>query len=226
MGSFISFYKSSLGSKYLMAVTGVMLYGFLVAHLLGNLLIFSGNPEDINNYAVALKELPYGLLWIMRGGLVAIFLLHIRTAIKLTKANRQARPVPYAKPSTIQATFASRHMVLTGLLILAFVIYHLCHFTFLSVFDTGPHIDALGRADVYSMVIEGFRQPLVSISYLLAMVVLGLHLSHGMTSLFQSLGINHPRYDDLIKKIGPVFGWGLSVVNMSIPVSIWFGIVG
>ena len=221
-----SFFKSSLGSKYVMAITGAMLYGFLIAHLLGNILVFSGSPAAINDYAEGLRNLPYGLLWILRGGLLVIFFLHVTTAIRLTKQNRQARPVPYAKQATIQASLSSRYMALTGILLLAFIAYHLAHFTFLAVFDTGPHLDTIGRPDVYTMVVEGFRQPLVALSYIVAMIVLGFHLSHGISSLCQSLGLNHPKYNKAIRSIGPVLGWAVSGLNILIPVSIWFGFVG
>ncbi len=219
-----SIFCSSLGSKYLMALTGLGLYGFLIAHLLGNLNIFVG-PEALNAYAVSLRQLPFGLLWILRGGLVVLFVVHIVTAIRLTRANREARPYPYVFKNTIQASFASRTMPMTGLFVLLFLIYHLLHYTFRLANLTGASVDSLNRPDVYRMVVEGFSQPAISFFYVAAMVVLGIHLSHGLSSLFQSLGLNHPKYNPCIRRLGPVLGWLVVLGNISIPVSVWLGIV-
>jgi succinate dehydrogenase / fumarate reductase cytochrome b subunit len=124
----LDFWRSSIGGKVTMAITGVLLFGFVVVHLLGNLLLLSG-PDAINAYAKWLFDKGV-LLWLARLGLLAVFVLHVVTGIRLARANKQARPVAYSKQSTVQATFASRSMVLTGLTMLVFVVYHLLHFTF------------------------------------------------------------------------------------------------
>ncbi len=217
--------KSSIGAKWVMAVTGLMLVGFLIAHLSGNLLVFSGQ-EATNAYAVSLRALPFGALWILRIGLLIVFIAHVSTAFALTKANKAARPQQYACKNTIQATFASRSMMYSGALILLYLIYHLLHFTFHTVNNTGEKLDALGRPDVYTMVIEGFRQPAISFVYILSMLVLGLHLSHGIASAFQTFGVNHPKYNRLIRTAGPLVGWVIVLGFISIPVSVWLGLVG
>lgn len=216
------FAGSSIGLKFLMAITGVGLFGFLVGHLLGNLLIFQG-PDAINGYAKSLKELPYGLLWVARLGLVVLFGVHIFTAIKLNLKNKSARPEKYVHGSTIQASFASRYMVLTGMLIFAFLLYHLAHYTW-HVFGEVPVLPG-GEVDVYGMVVAGFGQPLIAIIYVVAMLVLGLHLSHGLSSLFRTLGFHNKKYNRAIELGGCTVAWSLALANMSIPMSVWLGFV-
>src|SRR5688572_26180689 len=124
----IGFWRSSIGGKVTMAVTGLLLFGFVVAHVLGNLLLFAG-PDSINAYAKSLADLG-PLLWLLRIGLLAVFVLHVVTGLRIARQNRTARPVAYTKEATIQASFASRSMVFSGVTVLAFVVYHLLHFTF------------------------------------------------------------------------------------------------
>lgn len=194
--------RSTIGSKFLVAITGLMLVGFLLAHLSGNLLIFKGQ-DAINNYAKMLKDLGPGL-WVMRIGLLTVFVVHVGLAIKLTRRNAAARPEKYQFNATVQASSASRTMVYTGLLILAFVVYHLAHYTLGWVqTKNGTNFlnlhDQLGRHDVYAMVVAGFSNPLVTLSYIIAQVILAFHLSHGISSVFQTLGWNTPRYSSLIR---------------------------
>lgn len=217
--------NSSIGAKWIMAITGTLLFGFLIGHLAGNLLVFSG-PQAFNDYAAGLRELPYGLLWVARIGLVILFVLHIFTSIKLTRMKQAARPVPYAFKNTIKATLGSRTMGTTGLLVLLFLLYHLAHFTWYIVADTGQRYDELGRHDAYTMVIEGFRQPAIAISYIAAMLVLAVHLGHGLSSLFQTFGINNKKYNFLFRCVAPAVAWGLSLAFISIPVAIWLNLVG
>ncbi|MEZ4272175.1 MAG: succinate dehydrogenase cytochrome b subunit [Myxococcota bacterium] len=185
MGWIVTFAKSSIGAKIIMALTGALLAGFVFAHMAGNLLLFAG-PEALNSYAKRLKDLG-PLLWIARGGLLLVFVVHIASAVRLGFLDRTARPQRYQHNATIQTTLAARTMILSGLLLLAFVVFHLLHFT-LGV--THPEhfaqVDSLGNHDVYNMVVRGFQQPLVSASYIVAMVLLGMHLSHGVSSMFQS----------------------------------------
>jgi succinate dehydrogenase / fumarate reductase cytochrome b subunit len=194
-------------------------------------------PDAINGYAHKLKELG-PLLWVARGGLLTIFLLHLVLALWLSKRAKAARPIKYQYEARIQASRASLTMHWTGLTILAFAIFHLAHFTFAWV-DTTPArslangqmvesnyldlVDAQGRHDVYTMVVRGYRNPYVSIAYVLAMVLLFVHLKHGVASVFQSLGINTPRLQLAIR----VFSWSVASVivlgNIAIVVLVCAG---
>jgi succinate dehydrogenase / fumarate reductase cytochrome b subunit len=228
-----------------MALTGLGLTLFVIVHMLGNLLVFAGR-DALNSYAHMLKE-NGELLWLARGGLLTLFVVHVYLGIQLTLDNKAARPVPYAREDTVQASWASRHMLLTGLVLLAFVVYHLAHFTFGVIKDAEVkepdgsvrHVNYLQlhdveyerthpgeyRADVYAMVMSGFQNPIVAVSYLAAMVFLWLHLWHGGSSWFQSLGLNHPRYWGLIRGVGPVIATVVLVSNCSIPLAIYLRII-
>jgi succinate dehydrogenase / fumarate reductase cytochrome b subunit len=218
--------QSSVGSKYVMAVTGLVLIGFVLAHMAGNLFIFAGRGP-LNDYAHALESKP-ALLWLARAVLLALFLLHIVLGVRLTWQNQAARPVRYVCEDTVRANWASRHMLLTGLVILAFVVYHLLHFTF-GVTDPGhfkyriPRDPATGYYDVAAMVVDGFRQPLVSLAYVVAQVFLGLHLWHGAASWFQSLGLNGPGCARFIQGLGPAVALIVVAGNCSIPLAILLG---
>jgi succinate dehydrogenase / fumarate reductase cytochrome b subunit len=225
------FLRSSVGGKYVVAVTGLILTAYVVAHMLGNLQVFFG-PDAINAYAASLKH-NAGLLWTARTILLAAFVLHITLALRLNWKSKQARPVGYAYEQTVQASFASRHMVTTGLVILAFTIFHLAHFTVPVI--TGAEVapgdvrnyldlrDNAGRHDVYSMVIFGFRNPVIAILYLVAQAFLFLHLTHGVASMFQSVGLNNPRAQRLIRGLA----WAVALVvclgNAGIVAGVWLG---
>src|SRR5688572_23926724 len=183
-------FQSSLGKKYVMAVSGLLLFLFVIAHMLGNLQIFLGR-EFINSYAHFLKSSPE-LLWPGRIGLLVLAILHVITAIQLARENSKARPVGYDSGKVYGASFASQAVLFSGLIVLAFIVYHLLHFT-IGVIQT----DALTyteiykgetRHDVYKMMVEGFSNPWISMIYLICMGLLCLHLSHGVSSMFQSLG--------------------------------------
>jgi succinate dehydrogenase / fumarate reductase cytochrome b subunit len=183
---------STLAAKYVMALTGLGLTFFVIVHLFGNLLIFFGY-DALNSYAEALQE-HFVLLWLARTVLFAAFTVHIAVGIQFTIRNCAARPVRYFSVKPAQSTWAAQHMLLTGLVVMAFIVYHLLHFTF-GVIDPGNFksvipADARGRHDVSAMVVAGFSQPLVAAAYVVAQLVLGLHLAHGVWSSFQSLGIN------------------------------------
>jgi succinate dehydrogenase / fumarate reductase, cytochrome b subunit len=226
--------RSSLGSKYVMALTGLGLIGFVIAHMLGNLQIFLGK-QALNDYAHHLEEIPT-LLWIARAVLLIIFIVHIVFGVSLWLSNRRARPSRYVYEDTVQASWASRHMLLTGLVILAFVIYHLLHFTF-GVTDPAsfkrntaqvPMFKAVDPAanpeyDVAAMVVEGFEKPLVSIAYVVAMIILGLHLWHGTGSWFQSLGLKNKRTMRFLDGLGAVVAVLIVIGNCSIPLAILAG---
>ena len=220
-----SFWRSSIGGKVTMAITGLLLFGFVVAHLLGNLQLLAG-PEAINSYAKMLHDLG-PLLWVARGGLLAVFVLHVVTAIRLSRANKLARPVAYARPDTVQATWASRSMLLSGLSLLVFVVYHLLHFTF---GVTNPEhyrlkLEAAGGHDVYAMVTTSFDVPAIAIAYAAFQVVLFLHLTHGVQSLAQTLGIHHARYTPMIKTLSFLLALAIAGGNAFLALSVLTGIV-
>jgi succinate dehydrogenase / fumarate reductase cytochrome b subunit len=221
----LPFYRSSVGKKFIVALTGVVLIAFIVGHLLGNLQIFLG-PDWINSYAEHLRGLgPF--LWVIRAVLLLTVLLHILYTISLALENRRARPVRYKRKENIKATFASRSMALSGLILLAFIIYHLAHFT---VRVTDPRFlllkaDPLNRYDVYSMMVYGFQNYFVSGFYVLGMFLLALHLSHGTSSFFQSLGLNDKRLTPKLAIGGRIFAWLIFVGYTSIPVAVLLGLV-
>lgn len=224
-------WRSSLGKKYLMALSGIALWVFVIGHLLGNLQVFLG-PDKINGYAAFLKSQP-GLLWGARLGLIAMVILHVASAIALSRQNRAARPIGYGSgASPIAASYASRTMLMSGLIVAFFIVYHLLHYTLTvpsvnlqGVDFAGYHQklpDSSERADVYRMMVVGFRQPAVALSYVVAIGLLCLHLSHGLSSLFQSLGItrfSREGRDCFARGVGLVLFLGYS----SIPLSILLG---
>ncbi len=225
MSWLIDFWRSSIGGKVTMAVTGVLLFGFVVAHLLGNLQLLAG-AEAINAYAQFLQSKP-GLLWTARIGLLAVFVVHVVTAVRLSRTNKLARPVPYAKEDTVQASFASRSMVLSGVSLLVFVVYHLLHFTF---GVTNPEHFAkkginAGGHDVNAMVTSSFSVPAIAIAYAVFQLVLFLHLSHGLQSFAQTLGLNHGRYTPLVQKLSFVLAALVAGGNILLSLSVLAGIV-
>src|ERR1700724_3292627 len=192
--SFISdFCHSSVGRKMIVAVTGVILLLFVIGHLLGNLQIYLG-PEWINAYSQHLRDLG-PLLWMIRAFLLVSVLLHIYFTILLAIENRRARPEAYRDRNYIKASWASRHMVVSGLVVLAFIIFHLLHFTARKFNPQFPllRLDPLNRYDVYSMMVYGFQNVYVSAFYIVGLFLLTLHLTHGSSSFFQSLGVNNQR---------------------------------
>jgi succinate dehydrogenase / fumarate reductase cytochrome b subunit len=220
-----SFFSSSVGKKMIVAVTGVVLIAFVIGHLLGNLQIFLG-PDWVNSYAEHLRELG-PLLWVIRGFLLVNVLLHIFYTISLTLENRRARPERYKKKEHVKATFASRTMALSGLIVLAFILYHLAHFT---VRVTDPRFlllknDPLNRYDVYSMMVYGFQNYFVSGFYVIGLFLLTLHLSHGSSSFFQSLGLNDKKLAAKLATAGRVFAWLLFIGYTSIPVAVLLHLV-
>ncbi|MEM7010225.1 MAG: succinate dehydrogenase cytochrome b subunit [Verrucomicrobiota bacterium] len=233
-----AFCSSSIGRKILVAVTGIALLLFLAGHLAGNLLIYVG-PEAINAYAYKLHHMLHGsFIWIARGGLLACVGIHVYFTIQLVRENRAARDTAYAKPNTVQATKASRTMIMSGLVILAFVVYHILHFTAQvtpGVKATpmgGPEItaayglpDGAVVKDVYNMVITGFKNPVVSIFYIIAMGLLCTHLSHGFSSAFQTLGLRSKRTAKVIKGVGLAYAAIIFLGNISIPISVLTGVV-
>jgi succinate dehydrogenase / fumarate reductase cytochrome b subunit len=222
-GLISTFCHSSVGRKIIVALTGLILILFVIGHLLGNLQIFLG-PEWINSYAQHLRDLG-PLLWAIRLFLLVNVILHIWFTIQLALENKRARPGAYPKKDHVKATFASRHMVLSGVIVLAFIIYHLAHFT---VRVTDPRfallkMDPLGRHDVYSMMVYGFQSYLVSGFYIVSLFLLMLHLSHGASSFFQSLGLNNHKLTPKLAAGGRVLAWLLFLGYAIIPVAVLAG---
>ncbi len=261
----MSYLKSLILSKWVMALTGIVLVGFLLGHTIGNLQIFMGS-DTFNHYAAFLQGLGE-ILWIMRIVLILSVVLHIITSIKLKLGNNAAKPVAYKYKSYLTAKLTSRNMIWTGLMILAFLVYHLLHFTVGSVHseyynfhepvvmektalagDTHgmplpPEIKtttqkgvtyaiqeevkvAETRHDVYKMVVTSFREPLISICYIIGVILLAFHLTHAIQSAFQTLGLNHPRYFGHIVTGSNVISILIAIGLISIPLSILTGIVG
>ncbi len=216
--------KSSLGKKVVMAVTGLMLLGFVIAHLAGNLQIFLG-ADWLNEYSEHLEEMPL-LLWPARVLLGTALVLHMVTALRLAIENKNARPVPYAVQSTVQASLPSRTMVLTGLSVFLFIVYHLLHFTWGVTNPEFCHLtDPQGREDIYSMVILSFQNPAISSVYLLALFILSLHLGHGASSFLQTLGLTREPMLKTMKKAGVVLGWLIFIGFASIPAASLLGVL-
>jgi succinate dehydrogenase / fumarate reductase cytochrome b subunit len=220
----IAFYQSSIGKKYVVAVTALLLILYVLGHLVGNLQIYLGQ-DRINAYAKFLHDLG-PILWVVRVILLAGFIIHIVATIQLAQENRLAKPQKYAVAGYQRSTMASRTMIVSGLIVLCFVIYHLLQFT-LQVTD--PEFrevhDSIGRHDVYRMLILGFRHPLVSLFYIIALFLLTTHLSHGFASVVQSLGINNRKIANFVSTGGQTLAWVVFAGYVSIPVTILLGII-
>ncbi len=202
-----------------MAITGFLLFIFVIGHLLGNLQVFLG-PEAINGYAEKLRSMPL-LLWGARIGLLVVAALHIWMAASLTIENRRARPEPYQLKTPIQATYSARTIRISGVIILAFVIYHLLHFTFLVIEpDYATWTDSAGRPHVYKMMVAGFSNVWISGFYLLAMLLLCLHLSHGLMSMFQSVGLRNPVWARFLEQLARTIAALIFLGYASIPVAV------
>lgn len=219
-------WRSSLGKKYLMAITGIGLFGFVIGHMAGNLQVFL--PDDghaLNRYAHFLKTTPE-ILWPARIGLLAFVGIHIWTAISLTLENRAARRTRYAVAEVVDASYASRTMAVSGGIVLAFVIYHLLHFTTHTVDPSFATLtDGDGRHDVRAMIVAGFSNPLATVFYLVGVGLLCWHLSHGLSAMFQSLGLKTPAYEKLIDRFALMVAIVLFVGYASIPVAVYTGLV-
>ena len=217
----VRFYGTTIGKKVVMAATGVVLFGFIVAHLLGNLQIFLPADADgtfkLDAYAKFLHSNP-GLLWGARTVLLAAVILHIWSSIALAQVQRKARPIQYAKKDNSHSSYASRTMLLSGPIIALFIVYHLLHFT-------GGQMHPDFSESVRRNVVIGFQDWAASSVYIVAISLLCMHLNHGLWSLFQTLGISHPRYTPLLKGFAILFSILIAAGNISIPVAILIGLV-
>ncbi len=219
MSWFRNHFRSSIGMKQLMGATGLGLVGFVLVHMLGNLQIFLGQ-ETFNEYPIKLRSLG-ALLWIARAGLLTLVVLHIATSLKLYMLNRAARPQVYESYRPRKATFYGRYMALLGTVLLAYIVYHLLHFTFgIVLAEHSKLVDPAGRHDLYSYVVLSFQNPLVAIAYIAANLVLVLHLLHGLPSLFQSVGLRHPKYNSMIDKLSLGIVTLIFVGNTAIPLAV------
>lgn len=214
-----SFWQSTNGKKVVMAVTGCILFLFVIGHLLGNLLVFAGR-ERYNAYA-AFLHFDDTLLWIVRSVLIISVLLHITATIQLALRNKRARPIGYARKEAINSSYASRTMYWSGPIVLAFIIFHLLQFTAGYIHPGSQFI----RGDVYHNVVAGFSVWWVSAWYIFALCLLGLHLRHGIWSMFQSVGYNHPRHTPLLKKAALIIAALIVLGYISIPISVLTGLV-
>lgn len=227
---FLDLYSTAVGKKYVMAISGLAMIGFVVFHMIGNLKMYFGQA-DLDHYAEFLKELLYPIapkgvvLWILRGGLVAMLVLHLHAAWSLTRLNRHARAVKYQGPRDYQvANFASRTMRWTGIIVLAYLVWHLLDLTFGTVNAIGTDGEFV-RGEVYNNVVRSLDRPLVAAFYVVANILLGIHLFHGAWSFFQSLGWNNPRFNAWRRGFAVGIATVVVVGNVSFPVAVLAGIV-
>ena len=224
MNILLRLFTSSLGKKFLMALTGAGLFFFVIGHLVGNLQIFLG-PESINRYGHFLQTTPE-ILWPSRIGLLAFVIIHIWTSISLTIENRTARAARYEVKEVVAASTASRTMIWSGLIIVAFVCFHLAHYTLLVVHPEFRDLhDAQGHHDIYRMLVLGFSNRWVSGFYVLSIGLLCIHLSHGAGAMFQSLGLKNAAYECLIDRLAKVVAILIFLGYISIPVAVLAGMV-
>ena len=221
MQAVLTLTRSTVGQKVVVAVTGVILFGFVIGHRAGNLLLFVG-PEAFNAYAAGIKGNP-PLLWGTRVTLLLSVLLHVTFTMQLARRNATARARGYQKPRQDQiTTYAARTMILSGPLLFAYILFHIAHFT-------APGLDLGGTfhpENVYANVVNGFRTWWVSAIYIFANFLLGLHLFHGGWSAAQSLGVQSPKYDVLKKRLAIGLAVFVSAGNMFIPVAVLTQLIG
>jgi len=209
-------YATTIGKKAVMAVTGVVLFGFVIGHMAGNLQFFLG-PEVLNGYAEKLRE-NMALLWAVRIGLIIAAVLHIASSVSLARIKNGARPIGYARRRSVGSTYASRTMYWSGPIVLAFLIYHLLHLTTGTVHPNFHHLRA------YENLVVGFSHPAVAIAYIVSVILLGMHLYHGLWSMFQSLGAAHPRYTPKLKTFAKITSGAIVLGFISVPLAILMGI--
>jgi succinate dehydrogenase / fumarate reductase cytochrome b subunit len=219
MSSVRGFLGSTIGKKVVMALTGVVLFGYVIAHMLGNLQLYMG-AAVLNAYAAWLRELLHGAgLWIARAVLLSAAVLHIWAAAAITMVDRAARPVGYREWQARESTYASRTMRVSGVFLLAFIVYHLLDLTL------GTVNPSFTEGDVYHNVVASFRVAPVAVFYVAAMLALGLHLQHGVYSMFQTLGVSHPRWERVAHRTATALAVAVVVGNISFPLAVLLGLV-
>ncbi|MDF1544249.1 MAG: succinate dehydrogenase cytochrome b subunit [bacterium] len=217
----VTAYKSSIGMKLLMGITGFTFIGFVTGHMIGNLQVFLG-PEKLNAYAHTLQSLG-ALLWIIRLSLFTFFAVHIFFGIKLWLENKASRPIPYVKEVNVESTFSSRIMIWSGLAMFSFVVYHLLHFTLIV---TNPEYAVLKEnLDVYSMMVVGFSNYWISAVYVVAMIFLSLHVNHAVFSMFQTFGLTNAKWIPLLRRIGNLYAILILVGYVSMPIAVLLNII-
>lgn len=222
--------SSSIFKKYLMALTGFVMVGFLFVHMLGNLQMFKG-PDAINAYAHFLKTLPLTILWGFRGFLLLAIAIHVWIAILLTRENRKARPESYIEKKTVQATFASRTMGISGSFILFFVVFHILHFTTRVIFpeyQTDHYYTFLDTEvvfNVYQMVVDSFSRLWVVVLYVVCMGAVCLHLKHAVWSMFQTLGLLNQHWRPVFKLVACGYAWLIFLGFLVVPLGVITGVI-
>jgi len=217
-------FRSSLGKKYIMAVSGLLMFLFVIGHLAGNLQFFLG-AESINRYGHFLQT-NLEIIWPARIVLLIALFLHVWAAIKLSAENKAARPVAYANWNPTVASYASRTMLMSGLIVFAFIVYHLLHYTLvikqinLTGQDFATFEDPEKRHDIFKMMVVGFSNPWVSIFYIVGIALLCLHLSHGVSAMFQSLGWKNKVYGPCLDSGARLLAWLIFIGYVSIPISV------
>lgn len=199
-----------------------MLLGFVILHLVGNLQFFAG-PQVINEYGSKLRHLPFGLLWVMRAGLLFVAVMHIVTTIMLVKANRAAKGQGYAYKASVQSKVATRLMALSGIVLLSYIVFHILHFTTHNVDARYANWTDGEHHDVYRMLVAGFSNVAISVFYIVAMLLLAMHLSHGAASLFQTLGLRTRKLACCLGCAAQLLAWVLCAGYISIPVAVLAG---
>jgi succinate dehydrogenase / fumarate reductase cytochrome b subunit len=213
----LEFYRSTIGKKVIMAITGLIGVGFVVGHMLGHLQVFQ-SADKYNAYAHFLQSLG-GLLWLARAVLLGAVILHITMALQLTRASRAARPVANVRRTPQVATLASRTMLWGGILLLVFIVFHVLHFTTLTIY---PEYE---RISVYNRMIVAFHKPVVLVFYVLAMLALGFHLYHGAWSSMRTLGLTKASANPLQRRIPTVIAVVVTLGFLSVPLAIAAGVL-
>jgi succinate dehydrogenase / fumarate reductase cytochrome b subunit len=214
-------YEVYIGKKLVMAASGVVLALYVFGHLAGNLQIYAG-PERLNAYA-ALLHSHTGLLWMARAVMLAAVALHVWSSFLLWLDKRRARPIGYVKKDDVPASYASRTMMWSGPIVGAFVVFHILHLTASEVPGLALREPLEGRYFAYQNVVGGFQHPVVALAYMVAIVLLTMHLYHGLWSMFQSVGISHPRYTPALKRAAHAVSILVAAGYISIPVSVTLG---
>jgi succinate dehydrogenase / fumarate reductase cytochrome b subunit len=226
MAATLALYRSSIGKKAIMAITGLIGYGFVILHMVGNLKVFQGQ-EHFNEYAEFLRTVgepavpERTLLWVIRIALLAAVILHVWMAISLTRQDVASRPVGYREKRRVQQSFASMTLRWGGIAIFLFLIYHLAHFTF----GVAPIHPNFVKGAAYQNLVLGFQNPLHVVLYLIATAALGMHLYHGVWSMFHTLGLNAPRTNSLFRGLAAFSGIGLFLGFAVVPIAVLTGIV-
>ncbi len=225
MSGLIRFWRSSIGAKVTMAITGIFIVFFLIAHMLGNLQMFVG-PEAVNSYAYFLKHKIGKFLWVMRGGLLLAIVLHIWAAIRVTIHNREVGGSRYAVQNYSASTYASRTMIWGGIILFTFIVYHILHFTVGLIKPEFYNVKtAEGLHDVYRMTVLGFQNPWIAGWYILAQIFLWMHLKHGISSFFQTMGWNSRKYRGVVNALGPILSTIICLGFISVPLAVQLGII-